>query len=87
MADPTITRDGNAKDESRKYEDAAAIERVPSTYADEKDHADYGRMDRELAKYAEGAAIEISPEESKRLKNMIDRRVLVCMVVTYFLQV
>lgn len=42
---------------------------------------------RELAKYAEAAAIEISPEEDKRLKKLIDRRVLACMVFTYFLQV
>lgn len=46
----------------------------------------YDRVDKELAKYADAARIDITPEENKRLKRMIDRRVLVVMVVTYFIQ-
>jgi hypothetical protein len=65
--------------------DSANVERVLST--DEKaDHVNYDRIDDELARYANAEAIEISPEENKRLKRMIDRRVLPIMVFTYFLQ-
>lgn len=65
--------------------DSANVERVVST--DEKaEHINYDRIDDELAKYVNAEAIEISPEENKRLKRMIDRRVLPVMVFTYFLQ-
>lgn len=68
--------------------DVAAIERVDTGTEDvQKDRANYERMDKELAKYAEAAAIEISPDENKRLRRLIDRRVLACMIFTYFLQV
>ena len=73
---------------AKRADDIAAIERVHSGPDElQKDHADYNRVDKEVAKYAEGAAIEFSKEESKRLRRMIDRRVLVVMVLTYFLQV
>lgn len=65
--------------------DSANVERVLSS--DEKaDHINYDRIDDELAKYANSEAIEISPEENRRLKRMIDTRVLPIMVFTYFLQ-
>ncbi|KUJ18652.1 MFS general substrate transporter [Mollisia scopiformis] len=52
-----------------------------------KDHMNYDRVDKEVAKYASDVAINISPEESDRLKKLIDRRVLAIMIFTYFLQV
>ena len=68
-------------------EHASNIERVVSADDDlQKDGMDYGRVDNEVAKYADVAAIELSPEEDKRLKKLIDRRVLVVMILTYFLQ-
>lgn len=51
-----------------------------------KDHMDYGRVDKEVAKYASAVAIEIAPEENKRLRRLVDRRVLSIMIFTYFLQ-
>ncbi|KAI0475754.1 MFS general substrate transporter [Xylariaceae sp. FL0804] len=51
-----------------------------------KDHVNYDRVDQELAGYIADARVEISPEESARLRGLIDRRVLVVMVTTYFLQ-
>lgn len=51
-----------------------------------KDHINYDRIDKELAQYASATKIEITPEEDKRLKRMIDRRVLSIMIFTYFLQ-
>ncbi|KAF2834745.1 MFS transporter [Patellaria atrata CBS 101060] len=67
--------------------DVGLIERIMS--ADEtlqKDHMNYDRVDKELAKYAQATAIEISPEENKRLKRMIDKRILPVLIFTYFLQ-
>lgn len=53
---------------------------------DIKHAADNNRVDPEVAKYASAAAIEIDNETNKRLKRMIDKRVLLVMMVTYFLQ-
>jgi hypothetical protein len=64
------------------------VERVLSAEDEKVDHVNYDRIDSEVAKYAEAnaGAIHISEEENKRLKRMIDRRVLPIMIVTYFLQ-
>ncbi|KAJ5263815.1 hypothetical protein N7478_011420 [Penicillium angulare] len=51
-----------------------------------KNHTDYSRVDKEIAKYATDGAIEIDEATNKRLKKMIDRRVLVVMMFTYLLQ-
>lgn len=75
------------RDNKKHSSDVAEIEHVMSTDAEfSKEHADYGRLDKEVAKYASAVAIEITPEENKRLKRMIDRRVLPVMIFTYFLQ-
>lgn len=63
------------------------IERIESGIdADKGDHQNYDRIDAEVAKYASEHKIDISPEEDERLRKLIDRRVLVIMVSTYFLQ-
>lgn len=64
------------------------VERVLSGDTEKIDHVNYDRIDAEVAKYAEANAdaIHISEEEDKRLKRLIDRRVLPIMIVTYFLQ-
>jgi hypothetical protein len=64
------------------------VERVLSTEYEKVDHVNYDRIDKEVAKYADATAeaIHISEEENKRLKKLIDRRVLPIMIVTYFLQ-
>jgi hypothetical protein len=62
------------------------VERVFSaTTQDLKDHTNYDRVDPDVAKYASEGGIVISDQESKRLKRMIDKRVLTVMVFTYFL--
>ncbi|KAK0662907.1 putative transporter [Lasiodiplodia hormozganensis] len=77
----------DSRDNKKHSSDVAEIEHVMSTDAEfSKEHADYGRLDKEVAKYASAVAIEITPEENKRLKRMIDRRVLPVMIFTYFLQ-
>lgn len=52
----------------------------------EEDRMNYDRIDKEVAKYAGEAAIDISPVENSRLKRMVDKRVLSVMAFTYFLQ-
>jgi hypothetical protein len=67
--------------------DIARVERVLSGAEHEKgDHMNYDRVDAEISKYAGAVAVDISEEENKRLKRMIDTRVLPIMVFTYFLQ-
>ncbi|KAK6529765.1 hypothetical protein TWF281_008926 [Arthrobotrys megalospora] len=68
--------------------DIAHLEKVTShDEYPEKDCLDYDRVDKEIAKYADPSrVVEITPEENKRLKRMIDKRVLAVMVFTYFLQ-
>ncbi|KAK4065862.1 uncharacterized protein Triagg1_8414 [Trichoderma aggressivum f. europaeum] len=52
----------------------------------EKDHTNYGRVDKELAQYITDARITISPEKNDELRRKIDRRILAVMISTYFLQ-
>lgn len=51
-----------------------------------KDHTDYGRVDKELAKYISEARITITSEKNHELRRKIDRRILAVMISTYFLQ-
>jgi hypothetical protein len=68
-------------------DDLVRLETVMSNEENLKgDHMNYERVDKELAKYTAGERIEISEADDKRLKKMIDRRVLVVMILTYFLQ-
>jgi hypothetical protein len=69
------------------YEMVDGVERVLSPSDDiDKTYMNYDRVDPDIAKYATANGIEVSEEESKRLKRMIDKRVLTIMVFTYFLQ-
>lgn len=51
-----------------------------------QDQQQYGKIDKELAKYVAQNRIHISKERSDQLRKKIDRRVLVIMILTYFLQ-
>lgn len=51
-----------------------------------KNHTNYDLVDREVAQYAAEARIDIDADTNSRLKKMIDKRVLVVMMVTYFIQ-
>jgi len=55
-------------------------------YHTEKDHTNLSRVDSEVAKYSCGARVFITPEENRRLKRLVDKRVLPIMIVTYILQ-
>ncbi|KAI6912599.1 MFS general substrate transporter, partial [Hortaea werneckii] len=65
--------------------DAAAIERIASPTDIQKEQ-NYSRIDPEVAKYTTGEYVEVSEAESKRLRRLIDTRVLPITIVTYFLQ-
>lgn len=52
----------------------------------QKNRTNHDLVDREVAKYATDNAIEVDEATSKRLKRMIDKRVLVVMMVTYLIQ-
>lgn len=69
-------------------EDINKTERVLSSDEVEfaKDHPDYDKIDKEVAHYASDVRIEISPEKNAELRRMIDKRVLLVMIGTYFLQ-
>jgi len=67
-------------------QDISQVERVLSIGDEKPPQIDYNRIDKEVAKYAGSQEVHISEEENKRLKRMIDRRVLPIMVITYFLQ-
>jgi hypothetical protein len=47
---------------------------------------DLFRVDKEVQQYAAMGELELDEETTRKLRNRIDRRVLVFMVITYFLQ-
>ncbi|CEL02167.1 Putative Permease of the major facilitator superfamily [Aspergillus calidoustus] len=72
---------------SKEVKDSAHVERILSGGEGmTKDVVDTSRVDKEIAQYAGGEAIVIDEATNKRLRKMIDRRVLVIMICTYFLQ-
>ncbi|EON67691.1 hypothetical protein W97_06834 [Coniosporium apollinis CBS 100218] len=83
MASPQIIADDG---KTKVAADISQLEKVMSPSEPRKDSMNYDRVDKELAKYANAARIDISEAENKRLKRMIDKRVLTIMVFTYFLQ-
>lgn len=84
MASPEIKEAGAPPTANHGKADVAEIERTIShdDPALDKDHMDFERVDPELAKYANNSGVTISPEEDKRLKRMIDKRVLSIMIFT-----
>jgi hypothetical protein len=70
---------------AKNPKDSYHLEEVLSN-DDKKSGMNYDRVDPEVAKYASEKVIPIDDETNKRLKRLIDRRVLVIIVFTYFLQ-
>jgi hypothetical protein len=66
--------------------DITQVERTFSAADEKGDHANYDRVDDEVARYADATGVALSEAEDARLKKLIDRRVLPIMVFTYFLQ-
>ncbi|KAK6068623.1 major facilitator superfamily transporter [Seiridium cupressi] len=79
---PTISEIKKSFHSTRKSHDAEPhVDELEKT-----GHANYSKIDKELAQYAGDTVIEISPEENTRLRRMIDRRVLIVMIAIYLLQ-
>jgi hypothetical protein len=72
--------------EYQSKQDISHVEQVLSGDDMRKDNMDVSRVDKEIRAYAADVAVEIDAETDKRLKRLIDRRVLVIMICTYFLQ-
>lgn len=51
-----------------------------------KDHMDYELVDKEVAQYANEVIVEIDEATNKRLKKLIDKRIMAVMIVTYLIQ-
>ena len=61
--------------------DASELERIASPEDMMKDgQQHYENIDAEVAKYASGAGITISEDENRRLRHLINKRVLPIMV-------
>jgi hypothetical protein len=83
---PMATQKGDVAKEEQ-FEMVSSVERVLSPADDmDKSYMNYDRVDPDIAKYATTNGIEIPEVEDKRLKKMINKRVLTVMVFTYFLQ-
>lgn len=73
--------------DSKAPKDISHVERVLSPEDDlRKDDMDISRVDKEVQMYASRRHVGIDDATNKRLKRMIDRRILVIMICTYFLQ-
>jgi hypothetical protein len=72
--------------EYKSKQDISHVEKVLSGDELAKDNMDITRVDKEIQAYAAHGQVEIDEETNKRLKKLIDRRVLVIMIITYFLQ-
>lgn len=82
----TANTETDSKMESEK-KDISHVERVASAGETlKKEDLDLSRIDREVQEYALRGQTEVDEATSRRLRRMIDRRVLVIMVLTYFLQ-
>jgi hypothetical protein len=81
-----LQREHQAAPDKVNEMDHVQIEQMESGGFAGKDNADFNRVDDEVAKYASDVNIVIDPATSNRLRKMIDRRVLVIMILTYFLQ-
>lgn len=73
--------------EYKNKQDISHVEKVLSCPDDlAKDNTDISRVDKEIQAYAAHGQVDIDEETNRRLKKLIDRRVLVIMICTYFLQ-
>ncbi|KAI3064704.1 hypothetical protein CBS147353_8624 [Aspergillus niger] len=75
-----------AVEDHKPPQDVSHVERALSPSDKLKAPIDANRVDNEVLEYAARGQIEVDEAESRRLRRMIDRRVLVIMIVTYFLQ-
>lgn len=83
---PARTANGPVGQEIEHEKELAAIERAQSADLHKSGLQRYDKVDKELAKYVADEAIDISDAENTRLRRLIDKRVLIVMITTYFIQ-
>jgi MFS transporter, ACS family, DAL5 transporter family protein len=84
---PEVHQDGAKKSSDRpEVTEKVQLEQLETGGYVGKDHTDFAQVDGEVAKYTSEARIVIDPATNKRLRKLIDRRVLAVMIFTYFLQ-
>lgn len=84
---PSNTHPVSESNMEPEKKDISHVERVLSAADDlKKGDIDFSRMDKEVQEYAMRGQVDVDEATSKRLRRMIDRRVLVIMIITYFLQ-
>ncbi|EFX03197.1 allantoate permease [Grosmannia clavigera kw1407] len=66
--------------------DIREVENGVGLDADDKGGMDRSKVDRELAQYVSDVRVHVTEEKNAELRRKIDRRVLVVMIATYFLQ-
>jgi hypothetical protein len=84
--EPKIVPAAAVQDEQIESKEKNDLERTQSADFDKSNVQNYDKVDKEVAKYASDSRIEISEEENTRLRRLIDKRVLLVMISTYFLQ-
>lgn len=84
--EPKIVPAAAVQDEQIESKEKNDLERTQSADFDKSNLQNYDKVDKEVAKYASDSRIEISEEENTRLRRLIDKRVLLVMISTYFLQ-
>lgn len=72
--------------DDKAHRDISHVEQVLSSDNLQKDNMDVSRVDKEIQMYTAHGRVEIDEATNKRLKKLIDRRILVIMICTYFLQ-
>jgi hypothetical protein len=66
--------------------DIVEAERAQSMELEKSGAQNFAKVDKELANYISEGHIEISEEENTRLRRLVDKRILLVMITTYFLQ-
>jgi hypothetical protein len=84
---PEVHYDEQRKTSSKPDDvERVQVEQMESAGYTGKDHTDFTQVDGEVAKYTSAVRVVIDEATNKRLRKLIDRRVLAIMIFTYFLQ-
>lgn len=84
---PEVHYDGHKKSSDRAADaEKIQLEQMETGGYVGKDHTDFSQVDGEVAKYTSEVRVIIDEGTNKRLRKLIDRRVLAIMIFTYFLQ-
>lgn len=86
IVDKSMSRGSISDSLSLNKERVDHVEAVETNLNLEGDEIQPQKIDKQIRNYMEDEAVEIDEETNKRLRKMVHRRILPCMVVTYFMQ-